>query len=117
MQLLLQLSDGTNGFLLSLAIFLDGCCFPKAFESVREAKEELAKEIEEKKKEKRKESDDKGVAEWISIILCLLPSPLVIMFLLIVAGAIREAWHITNFLAITLCTIVGLILYLLLHGF
>ncbi len=55
----------------------------------------------------------KDVAEWISIILCLLPSPLVIMFLLIVAGAIREAWHITNFLAITLCTIVGLIALLI----
>lgn len=38
----------------------------------------------------------KGVAEWVSIILCLLPSPFVIMFLLIVAGEIREAWHITN---------------------
>ena len=51
----------------------------------------------------------KGVAEWVSIILCLLPSPFVIMFLLIVAGEIREAWHITNFLAVTLCAIVGLI--------
>ena len=46
----------------------------------------------------------KGVAEWVSVILCLLPSPFVIMFLLIVAGEIREAWHITN-----LCAIVGLI--------
>ena len=51
----------------------------------------------------------KGVAEWGSIILCLLPSPFVIMFHLIVAGEIREAWHITNFLAVTLCVIVGLI--------
>ena len=51
----------------------------------------------------------KGVAEWVSIILCLLPSPFVIMFLLIVAGEIREAWHITKFLAVTLCAIVGLI--------
>ena len=51
----------------------------------------------------------KGIAEWVSIILCLLPSPFVIMFLLIVAGEIREAWHITNFLAVTLCAIVGLI--------
>ena len=51
----------------------------------------------------------KGVAEWVSVILCLLPSPFVIMFLLIVAGEIREAWHITNFLAVILCAIVGLI--------
>ena len=50
----------------------------------------------------------KGVAEWVSVILCLLPSPFVIMFLLIVAE-IREAWHITNFLAVILCAIVGLI--------
>ena len=55
-----------------------------------------------------------GWNEWILAIIgyilgWLLPSPFVIMFLLIVAGEIREAWHITNFLAVTLCAIVGLI--------
>ncbi|MEL5894516.1 hypothetical protein AAE250_13600 [Bacteroides sp. GD17] len=51
----------------------------------------------------------KSVAEWSSIILCLLPSPFAIMLLLIVAGEMRDSWHITNFLAIMICAIIGLI--------
>ena len=106
------LSDGTNGFLLSLAISLDGYCFLKVFgKASGKVKKNWRKRIEEKKNEKKggKVMTKKGVAEWVSVILCLLPSPFVIMFLLIVAGEIREAWHITNFLAVILCAIVGLI--------
>lgn len=51
----------------------------------------------------------KSVAEWASVVICLLPSPLVIMFLLCVAGEIRIAWQISVFLAIILCAVVGLI--------
>lgn len=49
------------------------------------------------------------VAEWISIILCLLPSPLFIMLLLMLAGDMRDTWQISNFLAITICGMLGLV--------
>lgn len=51
----------------------------------------------------------KTVAEWISIILCLLPSPFVIMVLLTLSGQMRDTWHISLALAITIYTIIGLI--------
>lgn len=51
----------------------------------------------------------KTVAEWISIILCLLPSPFVIMVLLTLSGKMRDTWHISLALAITIYTIIGLI--------
>lgn len=51
----------------------------------------------------------KSVAEWVAIAICLLPTPLVIMFLLCAAGEIRIAWQISAFLAIILCAVVGLI--------
>ena len=55
-RLLPLLSDGTNGFLLSLAISLDGYYFPKSFwEGVRESKEELAEEDRREEERKRKE--------------------------------------------------------------
>jgi len=50
-----------------------------------------------------------SVAEWISIILCLLPSPFVIMFLLILAGDMRQTWGISIALAIIICVVIGLI--------
>ncbi len=50
-----------------------------------------------------------SVAEWISIILCLLPSPFVIMFLLILAGDMRQTWGISMALAIIICVVIGLI--------
>ena len=61
MRLLPLLSDGTNGLLLSLAISLDGYCFPKVFGKVSEkVKKNWQKRIGEKKNEKeRRESDDK----------------------------------------------------------
>lgn len=60
-RLLPLLSDGTNGFLLSLAISLDGYCFPKVFGKVSgKVKKNWQKRIGEKKNEKeRRESDDK----------------------------------------------------------
>lgn len=51
----------------------------------------------------------KTVAEWISIILCLLPSPFVIMVLLTLSGQMRDTWHISLALAITIYAIIGLI--------
>jgi len=102
---------GWNEWILAVIGYILGwLLLSKSFwEGVRESKEELAEEDRRTKKKGGKVMTKKGVAEWVSIILCLLPSPFVIMFLLIVAGEIREAWHITNFLAVTLCAIVGLI--------
>lgn len=51
----------------------------------------------------------KTVAEWISIILCLLPSSFVIMVLLTLSGQMRDTWHISLALAITIYAIIGLI--------
>lgn len=51
----------------------------------------------------------KTVAEWISIILCLLPSPFFIMVLLTLSGQMRDTWHISLALAITIYAIIGLI--------
>lgn len=51
----------------------------------------------------------KTVAEWISIILCLLSSPFVIMVLLTLSGQMRDTWHISLALAITIYAIIGLI--------
>lgn len=48
----------------------------------------------------------KTVAEWISIILCLLPSPFVIMVLLTLSGQMRDTWHISLALAITIYAII-----------
>lgn len=104
---------GWNEWILAVIGYILGwLLLSKSFwEGVRESKEELAEEDRRRRTKKKggKVMTKKGVAEWVSIILCLLPSPFVIMFLLIVAGEIREAWHITNFLAVTLCAIVGLI--------
>lgn len=50
----------------------------------------------------------KNVAEWISIILCLFPSPFVIMFLLSCVAVMREDGHISTFWAIVICAVIGL---------
>lgn len=51
----------------------------------------------------------KTVAEWVSIILCLLPSPFIIMVLLIVSGQMHDNYQISLAWAITICGIIGLI--------
>lgn len=51
----------------------------------------------------------KNVAEWVSIILCLLPSPMVIMFLLILVGIMSDTWGISTFLAVVICVVAGFI--------
>ncbi len=51
--------------------------------------------------------EKKNIAEWISIILCLLPSPMVLMYILYIVGVWKEQYAVNVIWLFAACILIG----------